>query len=157
MSRFTGQEISPRRGEYLKFILEQGGMVKPMEVTSHFGVDPSTVTRAIEYLTHEKLVDHAPYQAVTLTRKGREYAAFLLRRHRILGLVLSQYGLSSEEACTQAARMEGSLHRMTVDRMCASLGHPTEGICGAIPPGSQCCPAKEKRREGRSTFLHGDE
>jgi len=150
MSRFTGHEISPRRGEYLRYILEQGGMVKPTVLSVHFRVDPSTVTRTVEYLSREGFVDHAPYRVVTLTTKGREYAAFLLRRHRILGLVLSQHGLTSEEACTQATRMEGFLPQPAVDKMCASLGHPTVGICGAIPPDVRCCSPMEtgKRKRG---------
>lgn len=150
MSRFTGHEISPRRGAYLRFILEQGGVVKPTELSVHFKVDPSTVTRTVAFLSHEGFVDHVPYRAVTLTSKGRNYAAFLLRRHRILGLVLSQHGLSSEEACTQATRMEGFLPQPTVDKMCASLGHPTVGICGAIPPDARCCNAVEARNGKRS-------
>ena len=63
---------------------------------------------------------------------GREYGAFLVRRHRILGLVLSHYGLSDDEACQEASRMEWYLSRDAVNKMCRALGHPTTGFCGAI-------------------------
>ncbi len=110
-----------------------------MDLADRFQVDPSTVTKAVRELVSAGLVHHAPYRPISLTPQGRIYAEFLLRRHRILGLVLCSHGLSEEEACRQADQMEGSLPRVFVDRMCASLGHPREGICGGIPPGESCC------------------
>jgi DtxR family Mn-dependent transcriptional regulator len=139
MINFSGCEISPRRSEYLRYILEQGGSVKPMDLAEKFHVDPSTITKAVRELSSSGLVLHTPYRQISLTDDGRVYAEFLLRRHRILGLVLCRHGLSREEACRQAEQMEGSLPRIFVDRMCASLGHPTEGICGGIPPDESCC------------------
>jgi DtxR family Mn-dependent transcriptional regulator len=139
MKGFSGCEISPRRSEYLRYILEKGGSVKPMDLADRFHVDPSTITKAVRELTSSGLVYHAPYRHISLTEEGRAYAEFLLRRHRILGLILCKYGLSREEACRQAQQMEGSLPRVFVDRMCASLGHPTVGICGDIPPDASCC------------------
>jgi DtxR family Mn-dependent transcriptional regulator len=139
MNDFSGCEISPRRSEYLRYILERGGSVKPMDLADTFHVDPSTITKAVRELESAGLVHHAPYRPISLTPDGRSYAEFLLRRHRILGLVLCRHGLSREEACRQAEQMEGSLPRVFVDRMCASLGHPTEGICGGIPPDKSCC------------------
>lgn len=110
-----------------------------MDLADSFDVDPSTITKAVRELESAGLVCHIPYRRIFLTGEGRSYAEFLLRRHRILGLILCSHGLSREEACRQAVQMEGSLPRIFVDRMCASLGHPTEGICGDIPPGDSCC------------------
>lgn len=110
-----------------------------MDLADKFDVDPSTITKAVRELTSSGLVHHAPYRHISLTREGRTYAEFLLRRHRILGLVLCSHGLSHEEACRQADQMEGFLPRVFVDRMCASLGHPTKGICGDIPSDKSCC------------------
>jgi Mn-dependent transcriptional regulator len=146
MTEFSGCEISPRRCEYLRFILEQGGAVKPMDLAAKFQVDPSTVTKAVHELASAGLVQHAPYRPISLTDEGRTYAEFLLRRHRILGLVLCRHGLTREEACRLAEQMEGSLPRVFVDRMCAHLGHPTEGICGGIPSDASCCRRKSDSR-----------
>jgi len=139
-------EISRRRSEYLRFIMERGGSVKPMDLAEEFKVDPSTITKAMRELTASGLVNHTPYHRISLTEEGKTCAEFLLRRHRILGLVLCKHGLSRDEACRQAGQMEGSLPRVFVDRMCASLGHPTEGICGEIPPDESCC-----RNQARTT------
>jgi DtxR family Mn-dependent transcriptional regulator len=144
MTDFSGCEISRRRSEYLRFILEKGGSVKPMELAEEFQVDPSTITKAVRELTSSGLVNHTPYHQISLTEGGKAYAEFLLRRHRILGLVLCKHGLSREEACHQAQQMEGFLPRVFVDRMCASLGHPTQGICGDIPPDESCCHLQDR-------------
>jgi DtxR family Mn-dependent transcriptional regulator len=140
-------EISPRRGEYLKYILEEGGTVTTNQLAHHFTVDPSTITKAISALVSNGLVRHAPYREITLTRAGKECAEFLVRRHRILGLLLAHHGLSSIEACQQAIQMEGMVPSATVDKLCASLGHPTQGICGEIPPGATCCRRMRKSGE----------
>ncbi len=149
MTDFSGCEISPRRCEYLRYILEQGGSVKSVDLADTFHVDPSTITKAVRELAAAGWVHHTPYRQISLTREGRSYAEFLLRRHRILGLVLCRHGLSREEACHLAEQMEGSLPRVFVDRICASLGHPTEGICGGIPPGESCCHTQNDARERR--------
>ncbi len=132
-------EISPRRQEYLKYILEEGGTVTITQLSHRFSVDPSTITKAIGMLVTGGLVHHDPYREIALTAEGIGYAEFLVRRHRILGLLLARHGLSSREACQQATRMEGAVPCATVDKLCASLGHPTQGICGEIPPGAACC------------------
>jgi len=150
MTIFSGCEISRRRGEYLRYILEKGGTVRARELAEQFGVDPSTITKAVRDLSSEGLVYHTPYRCISLTDEGEEYAGFLLRRHRILGLVLSRHGLSGEEACSQARQMEASLPRSCVDKMCATLGHPTQGICGEIPHDESCC-SGHIRMDGRKS------
>lgn len=132
MIHFTGLELSPGKAAYVKYVSIQGGTVKVSGIAGYFGVDPSTVTRTVHDLRKEGYVMHEPYGGVTLTDFGREYGVFLVRRHRILSLVLSHYGLSEEEACQEASRMESYLSRDAVNRMCRALGHPTEGFCGEI-------------------------
>ncbi len=147
MISFTGLELSPGKAAYLKYLSLQGASVKISDIAGYFEVDPSTVTRAITDLTRAGYVDHEPYGKVILTDFGRKYGAFLLRRHRILGLVLSHYGLSEEEACAEASRMECSLSREAVNKICRALGHPTRGFCGEICHDPLC-------RSGSSHGLH---
>jgi Mn-dependent DtxR family transcriptional regulator len=139
MKNIDGLELSPRKGEYLKYLLGHEGVAKTTDLSSEFHVDPSTVTKTINELSATGLVEHVPYRGIRLTGSGREYAEFLVRRHRILGLVLSHYGLSPEEACHEASRFEGYVSKETVDRICASLGHPMMGVCGRITHDPCCC------------------
>jgi DtxR family Mn-dependent transcriptional regulator len=132
MRTYSGLELSPRKVSYLKFILLSGGGAKISELAGHFRVDPSTITRMVGELKNEGFVVHEPYGGVQLTSYGSEYGEFLLRRHRIIGLILSHYGLSDEEACEEASRIECYISRSAINKMCRSLGHPTTGLCGEI-------------------------
>ena len=148
MRDYTGLELSPRKVEYLKYLSSQGGSAKISELSEHFRVDPSTATRAVQELRGEGFVRHEPYGDVTLTGSGEEYSAFLLRRHRIVGLILSHYGLSDQEACEEASRIECFISRRAVNKMCRALGHPTSGLCGEITHDALC------RHEGAATCGH---
>ena len=132
MARDNGLELSPRKVEYLKYIHETGGTVKTSRIAGRFGVDPSTVTKTIDELSRSGLLIHKPYRGVRFSEAGRECAEFLLKRHRILSLVFSRFGLSGEEACREVSRFESMVSRNVIDRMCGAMGHPSRGICGEI-------------------------
>jgi DtxR family Mn-dependent transcriptional regulator len=140
MEEFTGLELSPKKIEYVKFIQEQSGLVKTTDISSRFNVDPSTITKTVNELSSTGLIHHIPYRGIGLTEQGRIYAEFLVRRHRILSLVLTHYGLSADEACVAVSKFEGYITRAVVDKMCTTLGHPTMSVCGKIQADKCCCP-----------------
>jgi Mn-dependent DtxR family transcriptional regulator len=144
MRNIDGLELSPRKSEYMKYLLERDGFAKTSDLSVRFKVDPSTVTKTIDELAATGLVEHAPYRGFRLTPDGMEYAEYLVRRHRILGLVLSRYGLSPEDACTEASKFEGYVSKETIDKICLSLGHPTMSICGRITHDTCCCCPKDE-------------
>jgi Mn-dependent DtxR family transcriptional regulator len=139
VKNIDGLELSPRKSEYLKFILEHGGTVHTTDISEHFGLDPSTVTKSIAEMSSTGLIEYAPYRGARLTKRGKEYAEFLLRRHRIIELMLSHYGLTAEEACAEASKLEGHVSKDVVDKICTSLGHPNTGVCGRIKHDTCCC------------------
>jgi Mn-dependent DtxR family transcriptional regulator len=132
MMQSDGLDLSPRKVEYLKYLRETGDCRKIGELAVHFSVDPSTVSKVVQELASAGLITHRPYGRVMLTREGTLHAEFLLRRHRILALILTHYGLKGEEACQEASRFESYVSRGAVNKICRSLGHPTKGICGSI-------------------------
>lgn len=138
--QISGLELTPRKVEYLKLIYENGKRISTKEIASFFGVEPSTVTKMIQELTQEGFLSHIPYHGVLLSEKGEQYAEFFMRRHRILSLILTHYGLSVEQACEEAGRFESFVSKKAIDTMCRSLGHPMTGVCGSIPHDTTCCP-----------------
>ena len=134
-----GLELSPKKSEYLKYIFEKGGIVRTMDISDNFHLDPSTITKAIQEMSSTGLIDYVPYRGISLTSKGTEHAEFLVRRHRVIELMLSHYGLSGHEACDEALKFEGYVSRDVVDKICSSLGHPRVGICGRIAHNKRCC------------------
>jgi DtxR family Mn-dependent transcriptional regulator len=139
MKDIDGLELSPKKSEYIKYILEKGGTVHTTDISEHFGLDPSTITKTIGEMSSTGLIEHVPYRGIKLTARGKEYAEFLTRRHRIIELMLSHYGLTAEEACSEALKLEGYVSKDVVDKICASLGHPNVGICGRIKHDTCCC------------------
>ena len=132
MHEITGLELSPKKVQYLKFLLKKGDLVKTTDISTELKVDPSTTTKTITDLSESGYVDHVPYRGVRLTDKGRQYADFFVNRHNILSLMLSHYGLSSEEACSEVSRFEALVSKSAIDKICGAMGHPTVGVCGKI-------------------------
>ncbi len=138
MEIHDGLGLSPRKVAYLRYFFERGGMVRTSDLATRFGVDPSTITKTLSELSDAGLLTLAPYHGASLSPAGQIYAAFLVKRHRILALVLSHYGLSEEEACTEASRFESLVSKSAIDRMCQAMGHPILGLCGEISHDSGC-------------------
>lgn len=133
-----GRELSARKVSYLKFIAAKGGRVRTTDLATEFGVDPSTITKTMAELAKTGLVSHEPYYGICLTEDGRKYSGFLVKRHRILSLMLTHYGLSHEQACEEAKRFESYVSKYAVDRICAAMGHPGQGVCGEITHDDGC-------------------
>ena len=138
METVEGLELTPRKVEYLKYLSEQGGAVRTSDIASHFGVDPSTITKTIGELADTGYLLHTPYRGVTLTDCGKVYAGFLVKRHRILSLIFVRNGLSGAQACREVTRFESFISRDAIDTMCRSMGHPQQGICGEITHDDGC-------------------
>lgn len=137
---FQGEEeVTPRKAEYLKYILESGGCVKTTDIARYFSISPSTGTKAIREMAEAGLLLHTPYAGASLTRKGEDMAHFIQRRHRILTLLFSHYGFTQGEACAEVKRFEHHVSREAVNRICASLGHPMMSVCGRIDHEEGCC------------------
>ncbi|WP_319508567.1 hypothetical protein [uncultured Methanolobus sp.] len=74
MQEITGLELSPKKVEYLKFLLKKGGLVKTTDISNELNVDPSTSTKTITDLSESGYVNHVPYRGVQLTEMGKQYA-----------------------------------------------------------------------------------
>ncbi len=139
MQGISGHELSAKKAEYLKYIHIRGETARTTDVAAHFAVAPSTATKTLEEIARAGYLEHSPYHGFALTCEGERYARFLVRRHRIVALMLSRFGLSAEEACTEARKLEGCISKDLVDRICSSLGHPMMSVCGQIEHDICCC------------------
>lgn len=133
-----GLEIPPRKVAYLKYIFACKGPVRTSDIATEFGVDPSTVTKTLAELAAGDLLVHEPYHGVRLSKQGRQYAEFFIKRHRILVLALTHYGLSDEQACSEVSRFESMVSKDAIDRMCHAMGHPQKSGCGEITHDKGC-------------------
>jgi Mn-dependent DtxR family transcriptional regulator len=143
MDTTDGLELSAKKVEYLKYLFGQEYFVKTNNLASRFGVDPSTITKTVSELAEAGYITHTPYHGVCLSEKGMRYAEFCIKRHRILALMLTHYGLSHELACTEVSRFEGLVSRRAIDRICHAMGHPRQGVCGKIVQDTACPECEE--------------
>ncbi len=133
-----GLELSARKVDYLKYLSGKGGAVRTTELAARFKVDPSTITKTITELAESGYIIHTPYHGVCLSDTGKRHTEFLIRRHRILALMLTHYGLSREDACAEVSRFESLVSRDAIERMSHAMGHPRRGVCGEIAYDSDC-------------------
>jgi Mn-dependent DtxR family transcriptional regulator len=138
MEIHDGLGLSPRKVTYLKYFFEHDGPVKTNDLAARFDVDPSTITKTLTELSDTGLLTLAPYHGASLSPAGQEYAAFLVKRHRILALALTHFGLRDEEACMEVSRFESLVSKEAIDRMCQAMGHPSHGVCGEITHDTGC-------------------
>ena len=134
----SGLALSPRKVEYLKYILGRGNTVRTNEIAAAFAVDPSTITKTITELTAAGYITHVPYHGVCLSDAGTHHAEFLVKRHRILSLILVRYGLSHEQAYREVTRFESLVTKDAIDTLCRAMGHPSQDLCGEITHNDGC-------------------
>ena len=98
------------------------GTVRSVDVAEQLGVSKASVNKALSTLKESDMVEQSRYVRVTLTQKGREYAALVWRAHRALRLFLeSDLGVAPETADAEACLMEHALSADTMERLVGYL------------------------------------
>jgi DtxR family Mn-dependent transcriptional regulator len=102
--------LSASLEDYLETILQlerASRVARVSEIAGQLGVSRPSVTGALKSLGARRLVTHAPYGHVTLTREGAEIAVEVERRHlAIRDFLTGVLGIPSERAETTACKME---------------------------------------------------
>lgn len=88
-------------------------------------------------LSETGLIEHVPYRGVRLTRRGRNAALHMLRRHRILEVYLVKHlGYEWDDVHEEAERLEHAVSGKLIERMAGALGDPRYDPHGAPIPSS---------------------
>lgn len=101
------------------YLLENShGHAHGVEVAKRLGVSKPSVTKAINYLNDQGLVNKQKYGTITLTEKGREISEGIYINHKLIELFLEHsLELSAEEASINACKME----HVTSDKMLEAI------------------------------------
>lgn len=107
--------------DYLEAILNLnrfGHGARSRDIAETLNVHKSTVTSALKALNQMELVNYSPYEAVTLTPKGKQLAQDVARRHETLRAFFTDV-LEIEPAMaeTAACGMEHSMPREIVEKL----------------------------------------
>ncbi len=113
---------------YLKYIYllsqQNHGTAKTGEISHYLKVAPSSVTEMLERLSQEKLVRYTKYQGATLSKKGRDIALKILRRHCTMEYFLVSLGVPEGKYHDEACEMEHVLSEDTTRRLQKQLDWP---------------------------------
>lgn len=122
-------KLSHQMEDYLKTIYllheKSRGGVNTNAIAAALSVTAASVTGMVKKLAELKLVRHAPYQSVELTKTGEKIALEVVRHHRLLEVFLTEaLGYSWDEVHAEADQLEHVISEAFEDRIAARLGDP---------------------------------
>jgi DtxR family transcriptional regulator, Mn-dependent transcriptional regulator len=113
---------------YIKAIFhlqEVNGTVTTNALAEKLATKAASVTDMMKKLSAKKLMNYKPYYGFTLSAEGRKAALFIIRRHRLWELFLSQkLGFEWEEVHQLAEELEHVSSKKLIDRLDEYLGFP---------------------------------
>jgi len=146
--------LSPSVGDYLKAVWELAGTdaASTKQIADRLSVAPASVTNMLGRLRERGLVEYEPYHGALLTRRGREEALRLVRRHRLIEtLLLEHLGYSWQEVHEEAERLEHAVSDAFTERLAEFLGHPDHDPHGdPIPAADGTMPPEDSRPLGEA-------
>jgi DtxR family transcriptional regulator, Mn-dependent transcriptional regulator len=120
--------LSPSVEDYMKAIYKSrvdNGHVATQQLADRLGVSAPAVSKMMRRLAELRLISHAPYQSVELTRAGEKMALEIIRHHRLLELYLvNAMGFTWDSVHEEAERLEHHISEDFEDRIDELLGHP---------------------------------
>lgn len=121
MSVLDDENLTPALEDYLEAILVQvrrSRVARVRDVARRLDVGMPSVSAAIKLLRKRRLVDHDPYEFITLTSRGRRLAEKIVERHQILRDFLANVlAIGADAADRNACRMEHAVDGVVVERL----------------------------------------
>ena len=115
------QRLSASLEDYIEaiyHIIEEKLVARSKEIAAKLDVSRASVTEALRALSKKGLINYAPYEAITLTEKGRKVAEDVIFRHETLKRFFVEV-LALEESIAEegACRVEHAAPREVINRM----------------------------------------
>jgi DtxR family Mn-dependent transcriptional regulator len=136
MSAVESQTVS-RYLEAIYYIDAEGERVKAARLADWLGVSQPTAGATLQRMVRDGLVLISSSKDVSLTLRGRESAAAVVRRHRVAERWLTDVlGLDWLAADEEAGRLEHALSDTVTDRLYKLIGEPRTCPHGNPIPGA---------------------
>lgn len=101
------------------------GTAYTQQLASAMSTTPASTTDMIKKLSEKGLVSHVPYRGVKLNKKGEKTALYIIRRHRLWELFLSEVlKFKWDEVHAMAEELEHVSSDLLLDRIDEYLNHP---------------------------------
>jgi len=155
MAKATRKRLTRSQEDYLEAIwalVRANRVARVRDIAHHLDVGMPSVTAALKTLAERGLVNHDPYQLITLTDAGREAAREISRGHQVISRFLSDVlGMDAKSADANACRMEHAADKVLLERLSdfveffasCPLAEPQRaklaaGKCAAGPSARRC-------------------
>ncbi len=116
-----GEKLSASLEDYLEVIahiITEKKVARAKDIAAKLNVSRSSVTEAFRSLAKKGLINYAPYEVITLTPKGEEFAADIIRRHRALqDFFIKILAVDEQIADEGACKIEHTAPKEIIDRM----------------------------------------
>ncbi|TFG34621.1 metal-dependent transcriptional regulator [Candidatus Thorarchaeota archaeon] len=113
-------ELTQALEMYVKTIYEledEFGAAASSDIAKRLSVKAPSVTAALQKLNSLGMVEYHRYQHANLTKKGKEIAERLNRRHRTIFNFLRCIGVDEEIALNDACQIEHIINRQTIEKL----------------------------------------
>ncbi len=114
-------KLSASLEDYLEAIfhlVEQKHVARSRDISQRLDVSRSSVTGAVQSLAEKGLVNYEPYEAITLTRRGKALATDIVRRHEALrDFLVKVLSIDAVKADQAACRMEHAVPSPVLERL----------------------------------------
>lgn len=125
MFALKNDSLSASLEDYLEAIFNlaaESGVARSKDISESLGVSRSSVTGALRVLKKKGLVNHNPYDSVTLTEDGQAAAAEVVRKHNILkAFFVDVLGIDASIAQQAACKAEHALGMEVIARLLAFI------------------------------------
>lgn len=115
------KSLSASLEDYMEAIFHieiQKHAARAKDIADRLQVSSASVTGALRLLAEKELINYAPYDIITLTKKGRKVAQNVVNRHEILrDFFVKILAVDREEAEVAACKMEHGVSQVILDRM----------------------------------------
>ena len=104
--------------EAIYHIIAEKQVARGKDISARLEVSGASVTEALRALAKKGLINYAPYEVITMTRKGREAAEDVIRRHNALKQFFTDILAIEESVAEQGAcRIEHAAPPKITNRM----------------------------------------
>jgi DtxR family Mn-dependent transcriptional regulator len=122
----ASEQATPAEDEYLQtiFWLEEAGLpITGANVARALQVSPPTVHEMVGRLEADGYITRDEDRSLLFTGEGREHAASVVRRHRLIERFLTDVlGIPWDEVHEEAERLEHAMSPVLEERMLAAIG-----------------------------------
>ncbi|HBI15203.1 MAG TPA: metal-dependent transcriptional regulator [Desulfobulbaceae bacterium] len=135
MNPTPGSNLSASLEDYIEVIynlMAEKNCARSKDIAARLSVSGASVTEALRSLAGKGLINYAPYEAITLTSRGRRTAKDVVRRHDALKrFFVDVLGIENDLAEKGACRVEHAAPQPIIDRMINFISYlescPDEG------------------------------